>query len=96
MLPRIGRQGLRCSMGDKKGDLKMLNRLDSERIMTDIARHIKAGVPYIDAVVEYALKNELEIEVVGEIVRKSPLLKAKIYREAEDLNMVEKLVRLPV
>ena len=83
-------------MGDKKGDLKVLNRLNSERIMLDIKRHIDAGVPYIDAVVEYATKNELEIEVIGEIIRKSPLLKANIYREAEELNMIEKLVRLPV
>jgi predicted aldo/keto reductase-like oxidoreductase len=82
-------------MGEKK-ELKALNRLNSERIMIEIARHIDAGVPYIDAVVEYATKNELEIEVVGEIIKKSPLLKAKIYREAEELNMIEKLVRLPV
>ena len=83
-------------MADKKSDLKLLNRLNSERIMSEIAKHIDAGVPYIDAVVEYATKNELEIEVIGEIIRKSPLLKANIYREAEELNMVEKLVRLPV
>ena len=82
-------------MGEKK-ELKALNRLNSERIMIEIARHIDASVPYIDAVVEYATKNELEIEVVGEIIKKSPLLKAKIYREAEELNMIEKLVRLPV
>jgi predicted aldo/keto reductase-like oxidoreductase len=75
---------------------KALVKLNSERIMIEIARHIDAGVPYIDAVVEYATANELEIEVVGEIIRKSPMLKANIYREAEKLNMVEKLVRLPV
>lgn len=84
-------------MGDKNIDsLKVINRLNSERIMLEIARHIEAGVPYIDAVVEYAEKNSLEIEVVGEIIRKSPLLKANIYKEAEELNMVEKLTRLPV
>ena len=75
---------------------KALGKLNSERIMLDIKRHIDAGVPYIDAVVEYAEKNGLEIEVLGEIIRKSPLLKANIYKEAEELNMVEKLVRLPV
>ena len=84
-------------MGNKNIDsLKVINRLNSERITLEIARHIEAGVPYIDAVVEYAEKNSLEIEVVGEIIRKSPLLKANIYKEAEELNMVEKLVRLPV
>lgn len=75
---------------------KALGRLSTQRIVEEIADQIKLGVPYIDAVVDYALKNELEIEVVGEIIRKSPLLKAKIYKEAEDLNMVEKLARLPV
>jgi predicted aldo/keto reductase-like oxidoreductase len=82
-------------MADKK-ELKALNRLNSERIMVEISRHIEAGVPYIDAVVEYASQNELEIEVIGEIIKKSPVLKANIYREAEKLNMIEKLVRLPV
>ena len=82
-------------MGEKK-ELKALQKLNSERIMKEISTHISQGIPYIDAVVEYAEKNGLEIEVVGEIIRKSPLLKANIYREAEELNMVEKLVRLPV
>jgi predicted aldo/keto reductase-like oxidoreductase len=80
---------------DKK-ELKALQKLNSERIMNEIAGYISDGVPYIDAVVEYAEKNGLEIEVVGQIIRKSPLLKANIYKEAEELNMVEKLVRLPV
>ncbi len=83
-------------MADKKEEIKAFNRLNSERIMIDIAKHIEAGVPYIDAVVEYAATNELEIEVIGEIIRKSPVLKANIYREAEELNMIEKLVRLPI
>jgi len=82
-------------MGEKQ-ELKALQKLNSERIMNEIAGYIADGVPYIDAVVEYAEKNSLEIEVVGQIIRKSPLLKANIYREAEELNMVEKLVRLPV
>jgi len=47
-------------------------------------------------VIDYAERNGLEIEVVGEIIRKSPMLKAKIYREAEELNMVERVARLPV
>ena len=82
-------------MADKK-ELKALQKLNSERIMSEIAGYISDGVPYIDAVVEYAESNGLEVEVVGEIIKKSPMLKAKIYREAEELNMVEKLVRLPL
>ena len=70
--------------------------LNSERIMNEIQQYVEAGVPYMDAVIEYAERNEVEIEVVGEIIRRSPVLKAKIHREAEELNMVEKTARLPV
>jgi|TARA_B110000503_G_C6858405_1_gene293790 hypothetical protein len=77
-------------------DLEILNKLNSEFIMNDIASLISKGVPYIDAVIDYAERHNLEIEVIGEIIKRSPVLKAKIYREAEDLNMVEKLVRLPI
>tara|TARA_B100000925_G_C21632846_1_gene313797 strand:- start:243 stop:476 length:234 start_codon:yes stop_codon:yes gene_type:complete len=70
--------------------------LNSEKIMRDISHMIDQGVSYIDAICEYAAQNELEIEVLGEIIRRSPILKARIYEEAEDLNLVEKTVRLPI
>jgi|TARA_B110000503_G_scaffold122698_1_gene187546 predicted aldo/keto reductase-like oxidoreductase len=79
-----------------KQDLEILNKLNSEHIINDIAEVISKGVPYIDAVIDYADRHNLEVEVIGEIIKRSPVLKAKIYREAEELNMVEKLVRLPV
>jgi len=50
----------------------------------------------MDAIVEYANREGLEIELLGEIIRKSPILKSKIYDEAEQLKMVEKTTRLPV
>lgn len=70
--------------------------LNSERIMNEIHEYVEAGVPYMDAVIEYAERNDVEIEVVGEIIRRSPVLKAKIHREAEELNMVDRVARLPV
>jgi predicted aldo/keto reductase-like oxidoreductase len=79
-----------------KQDLEILHKLNSEHIINDIAEVISKGVPYIDAVIDYADRHNLEVEVIGEIIKRSPVLKAKIYREAEELNMVEKLVRLPV
>lgn len=77
-------------------DNELQLELNSEKIMRDIAYMIDSGVSYIDAICEYASKNELEIEVVGEVIRRSPVLKAKIYEEAESLNLVEKTVRLPI
>ena len=48
------------------------------------------GVNYIDALVEYARKNDLEIEAVADIVKKSSILKEKIKSEAVKLRLVQK------
>lgn len=64
--------------------------------MSEIMSLVESGIPYIEAIVHFAEKNEIEIEVVGEIVRRSPILKAKVHYEAEQLNMVDSVSRLPV
>ena len=73
-----------------------MNQLNSEKIMMDIQKYIDNGIPYIEAIVDYADREGLEIEVVGEIIRRSPVLKSKIHQEAEELNLVERTARLPV
>lgn len=73
-----------------------MNEINSEYIMNEIQSLIEDGASYIDAIVEFAEKNEIEIEVVGEIIRRSPILKAKVHVEAEELNMLEPVARLPV
>lgn len=46
------------------------------------------SLSYIDAVVYYCEKNELEVEVIAKMV--TGALKAKIKIEAEDLNFLPK------
>ena len=73
-----------------------MKELNSEKIMNDIREYVDNGVPYIDAIVDYSEREGVEIEVLGEIIRRSPVLKSRIYDEAERLNMVESTARLPV
>ena len=73
-----------------------MEQLNSERIMTEIQVYVKKGTPYIDAVIEYAQKEGLEIELVGEIIKSLPALKAKILEEAQELRMVEYEKGLPI
>jgi len=61
-----------------------------EKIHHEIADMLANGVNYIDALVEYARKNDLEIEAVADIVKKSTILKEKIRGEAVKLKLVEK------
>lgn len=64
--------------------------LTPDRIHHEISRHISRGVPYIDALVDFAEKNNIEIETVAQIVKKSSILREKIKSEAIDLRMVQK------
>ena len=75
------------------GENKVLNLT----FFDDIKQIIdQKGVNYIDAVIYYCEKNNIEIETVAAVIKSNPKLKACIQIEAEDLNMMkEKHSRLP-
>ena len=61
-----------------------------EKIHHEISKHISRGVPYIDALVDFAEKNNVEIETIAQIVKKSSILREKVKSEAIKLKMVRK------
>ena len=71
----------------------MLNRLEFNQ---EIEKFVKeTGETYIDAVVHYAEKNQVEIETISKMLNK--VIRQKIESEASDLNFLkEKLCRLPM
>lgn len=73
-----------------------MNELNSEKIHREIMSYVNKDVSYIDALVHYAEKYEIEIEVLGEMIRKSPVLKSKVRDDAESLNLVEVSMKLPI
>jgi hypothetical protein len=74
----------------------VVQELNSEKIHKEILTYINREVSYIDALVFYAQKYDIEIEVLGEMIRKSPILKSKVRDDAELLNLVEETVKLPI
>ena len=62
----------------------------ADNIHQEIAHMLSNGVTYIDALVEYAKKNDLEIETVAEIIKRSTVIKEKIRDEAVKMKMVKK------
>ena len=46
------------------------------------------GIPYMDAILLYCERNEMEVEVVAKLVTGN--LKSKLKLEAEDLNFLKK------
>lgn len=67
-----------------------INVLTSEKIINEIEPMLKQGVDIIDAVMTYANRHNLEVELVGSVVKGSPLLVSKFRDAAEKLNLVEK------
>lgn len=51
---------------------------------------------YIDVVVEFCEKHDLDPVVVGKLIRKNVVLHSRIEKEAEDLNIIEKTAKLPL
>ena len=54
------------------------------------------NIEYIDAVVMWCQKNNLEVETAAYWIKKDPVMKSKIQFEAENLNILKKGARLPI
>jgi hypothetical protein len=54
------------------------------------------NIEYIDAIVFWCEKNNLEIETAAYWIKKDPVMRFKIQVEAENLNILKKGARLPI
>jgi hypothetical protein len=53
-------------------------------------------VEYIDAVIMWCEKNNVELEFIAGIIKKEPTIKMQIQAEAENLNFLKGGAKLPV
>lgn len=64
--------------------------LEIERIV------LKTGMSYIDAVIYYSEKNDLDIDTVAALIKGSQKIKGELQIEGENLNFLKKTDRLPI
>lgn len=57
---------------------------------------VEHKIDYIDAVVYYCEKNNLEIETAASIIKGNAKFKAMLQNEGEALNMLPKTAKLPI
>ena len=62
----------------------------------DVDKMCNNNVEYIDAVVTWCNKNNLDIEVVAGAIKKDPVIKAKLQADAENLNFIKCGASLPI
>lgn len=73
-----------------------MKKLDAEAFLREVEGFISPETTYIDALIQYAQTKGIEVEVVAEIVKKHQVVKARLQRDAERLNlMTEKTRSLP-
>lgn len=60
-----------------------------EKIHFAIEKRLADGVEYIEALIEYATRNDIEIETVAEIVKKSSTIKEKVRLEAKKKRLLK-------
>ena len=54
------------------------------------------NIEYIDAIVFWCEKNNLEVETAAYWTKKDPAMKSKVQAEAENLNILKRGARLPI
>ena len=73
-----------------------MREVKTQHILKEIEQYVNSDVTVIDALVFYAEKHDIEVELLGEIVKRSPVLRARVQQDAEHLNLMEKTARLPI
>jgi hypothetical protein len=68
---------------------KMLDTLSPDKIHRDIEDMLSKGSSYIEALVEYSKRKNIEIETIAEIVKKSAVIKEKVRTEARSNKLIK-------
>jgi hypothetical protein len=71
--------------------MKVINIKTSSEFVIEIEMMVKdRNCEYIDAVMLYCEKNNIEVETAAELIKQNTVLKGKLQYEAELLNMVKR------
>jgi len=78
--------------------MKINNVKSSTEFIMEIETIVKEkNIEYIEAIVLYCEKNNLEVETVATIIKQNQVIKHKVQLEAENLKMVKRgSARLPI
>lgn len=71
--------------------IKINSLISSEEFIRNIEQFIlDNNITYIDAIVEYCNRNNIEIETAAAIIKTSSSIKGKIQKEGQGLHILEK------
>ena len=72
------------------------NGLTTEKFTKEIERIVNTfNIDYMDAVIHFCEKNNIEVETAASIIRSNLKIKSRLQLEAESLNFLPKSAKLP-
>lgn len=81
----------------KQVELKVLSSAQFAKAIEEIVQEANGQITHLDAVQEFLANNEdVEPETLASLIQRNQKLKAILYEDAEQLNLVVKESRLPV
>lgn len=80
----------------KKIELEVLSSAAFAEVINSMVKESKGHLNHLEAVQEFLLSNEeIEPETIASLIQRNQKLKALLYENAEELNLVEKVSKLP-
>jgi predicted metallopeptidase len=77
--------------------MKIINIKSPSDFVIEIEMIVKdKNCEYMDAIMIYCERNNMEVETVADIIKHNSILKSKLQYEAEVMNMMKKTSRLPI
>lgn len=77
-------------------DVVVNNGLTTEKFTKEIERLVSTyNLEYMDAVIHFCEKNNIEVETAASIIRSNLKIKSRLQLEAESLNFLPKSAKLP-
>lgn len=78
-------------------NLQLTKVISSDKFYKEIESLVKKhGLNYVDAVIHYCEKNEIEIEAAASMIKSNMRIKSHIQSEGEDLRILPKTAKLPI
>lgn len=74
-------------------ELKIKTPIEFSKEIEDLVW--EKDIEYIDAVLLYCEKNNIELETAASLIKLNQNLKSRVREEAEELNFLAKTTRLP-
>jgi hypothetical protein len=78
-------------------ELKFAKALSTERFYKEVEVLVNThNLNYMDAVVFFCEKNDIEVEIAASMIRSNQRIKSHIQTEGEALNFLPKTAKLPI